>query len=130
MPTNTLPLAILLALAAGAMVLVIKLIIDHLVMRTQRRIWAHERAEAEREARRQAEQALRIAAFNRAYPRATRKARPVGPGLTPHPVHGPTHAPATTPSWVVPPACMHADPSPAPGIGDTGTPTTCSTSGD
>lgn len=47
--TLSAPLALAI-LAAGGIVLLIKLFVDHTIMRTQRRTWAQERAETERKA--------------------------------------------------------------------------------
>lgn len=116
--------------AAAALVLIIKLAVTHITTRARRRIQAALRTATLRAALAHAERQHRIAAFKRAYPRPTARAA-AGPGLRPHPVHGPQHAPASTPSWVVPPTHIHDCTDVAPGIGDTGTPTTCSSeSGD
>lgn len=113
--------------AAAALVIIIKLAVTHITTRARRRIQAAQRTAALRAALAHADRERRISAFNRAYPARGRPA-PVGPGLRPHPVHGTQHAPASTPSWVVPPPHIHDFADSAPGIGDTGTPTTCSSS--
>lgn len=112
-----LALAILLALAACGIVLLIKLFVDHTIMRTQRRIWAQERAETERKARSEAIARIETAAAMRKAYRLDNPPLSAAQGVRHHPARSSSGMP-TTASWVVPPESIHETDGMATGIGD------------